>query len=545
MPLRVLPAFLTALTVTVVVLPRLAHLAQNIGLLDMPDERKVHNRPKPLVGGLGIALGLLFSSLLFIPLSNLRGLYAGIVLLVVVGFFDDFRELNHRWKFVAQFFAVVMMIYFSRTSLRSFGDLLTVGPLHLGIAGLPLTVFCAVGVVNAVNMIDGLDGLCGGVSLIASCSFAILAYINSQPELVLLSLALAGAVTGFLRYNWYPSKLFLGDGGSLLLGFALVFLSIAITQKQGSIVPPVAALLVLSFPVADAVTVMIKRAVKGRSPFYADNTHFHHILLLLGYCKKSADTNIFAVCGLLSVTAILGTIFAVPEAYLFLVFCIFAALHFAFSFNIRKILGYRAGIIKGKMPPAIRLVEKIGYLANIDEITGLLNRAALIDNLACEFTVFRKQDADLSIVLLDIDHFKRINVFHGREAGDRVLNHVSEVIRGMIRKTDIAGRYESDKFLLILPETAAAGAARLAEKIASTVSTMKIKIDGEKSVALSVSYGVGVADALTESAEKLISTADESLGGRSPADIGRGRDAGEDLSYTGLLQSAIRKTAAK
>jgi undecaprenyl-phosphate alpha-N-acetylglucosaminyl 1-phosphatetransferase len=532
--IRAALAFLAALGVTVLVLPRLGHLARNIGLLDMPNERKVHNSPKPLVGGLGIVLGLLFSSLLFVPLTYLRGYYAGVFSLVIIGFFDDFRELNHRWKFVAQFFAAALMIYFSHAFLFSFGDLLWTGPVYLGAAGIPMTIFCAVGVINAVNMVDGLDGLAGGISLIAFLSFAFLAYVNNQPELMLLSLALAGAVIGFIRYNWYPAKLFLGDGGSLLLGFSVAFLSIAVTQKEGGLVPPVAALLVVAFPVADAVTVMLKRGVKGRSPFYADKTHFHHILLLLGYCKRSADRTIFAVSGLLSAVAVLGTLYHVREAWLFLVFCLFFVTHFVFSFNFRKILRYRAGLVKGGMPCFYRAVERIGYFSNIDRITGLLNKKALLSNLECELTISRKQQTDLSVLLIDIDHFKRINNLHGRDAGDRVLNHMSQVIRDTIRKTDIAGRYESDKFLLILQETTFAGAVKLAGKISSIVSNMEIRTEGNRSVRLSLSYGAGTADSLTDTAGKLIDSAEESLGVGNEINVGRVRKS-ESLPYSEML----------
>jgi undecaprenyl-phosphate alpha-N-acetylglucosaminyl 1-phosphatetransferase len=528
-------AFLASLGVTVVVLPRMAHLAQNIGLLDMPNERKVHNVPKPLVGGLGIVLGLMFSSLLFVPLTYLRGYYAGVLSLVMIGFFDDFSELNHRWKFVAQFFAAALMIHFSRTLLLSFGDLLSVGPIYLGAAGLPLTIFCAVGVINAINMVDGLDGLAGGFSLIAFCSFSLLAYVNDQPELMLLSVALAGAVLGFIRYNWYPARLFLGDGGSLLLGFSLAFLSIAVTQKQDSIVPPVAALLVLAFPVTDAVVVMIKRAMKGKSPFYADKSHFHHILLLLGYCKRSADRTIFAISGLLSAVAVLGTIYAVPDAWLFLVFCIFFILHFVFSFSFRKILRYRAGLINGSMPFTYRVIERIGYFSNIDRVTGLLNKKALLSNLECELTIFRKEHTDLSIVLLDIDYFRRINTLYGRDAGDRVLNHVCQVIREKIRKTDIVGRYESDKFLMVLPETTGSGAEKLAKKISATVSETKLDVAGDSAVSLSVSYGTGSAGPSIDTAAKLLENAEKSLGAKYEINIGRVLKQDESLPYSQLL----------
>ncbi|MEJ2697189.1 MAG: diguanylate cyclase, partial [Candidatus Sulfobium sp.] len=199
-----------------------------------------------------------------------------------------------------------------------------------------------------------------------------------------------------------------------------------------------------------------------------------------------------------------------------------------------KILRYRAGLVKGGMPCFYRAVERIGYFSNIDRITGLLNKKALLSNLECELTISRKQQTDLSVLLIDIDHFKRINNLHGRDAGDRVLNHMSQVIRDTIRKTDIAGRYESDKFLLILQETTFAGAVKLAGKISSIVSNMEIRTEGNRSVRLSLSYGAGTADSLTDTAGKLIDSAEESLGVGNEINVGRVRKS-ESLPYSEML----------
>lgn len=249
-------AFFVSFAIAFLILPKLTRIASRIGLMDYPDNsRKVHTMPKPLVGGLGMIIGISFSCLLFFPVSELRGFFAGVITLGIVGFLDDFRELNHRLKFLAQIGASAFMIFFSKTVLLSFGDLLSFGPINLGIFTIPMTIFCTVGVINAINMIDGLDGLAGSISLIGFVAFSIFAYLNRQTELMLLSLALCGAVAGFLRYNWHPSRLFMGDSGSLFLGFSLAFLSIAITQTNDSLVPPVAPLLILAVPVVDTITI--------------------------------------------------------------------------------------------------------------------------------------------------------------------------------------------------------------------------------------------------------------------------------------------------
>lgn len=336
--LKSLLIFSTSLLIALFVLPRIIHLASALSLMDFPDSRrKVHDVPKPLVGGLGMILAVSFSCLIFIPPLdlNLRGFYSAVVMLGIVGFLDDFRELHYRWKFIAQMLAATIMIYYSKTILLSFGNLLSFGSIDLGIFAIPVTIFCTIGVINAINMIDGLDGLAGGVSFIAFISFAALAYINEQLNLMLLSLALGGAVLGFLKYNWHPSKLFMGDAGSFFLGFSLTFLSIAIAQGDNSVVPPAAILLVVTIPTVDTMTLMIKRGIRGKSPFSADKTHFHHILLKFGLDAKSAVMVLLFLSAVFSSLGIIGTIFKIPDYYLFSVFSIYFILYFMVSFYSR------------------------------------------------------------------------------------------------------------------------------------------------------------------------------------------------------------------
>lgn len=321
-------AFLTSLAAALFVMPRLAHIASRIGLMDYPDERKVHKNPKPLVGGIGIVMALSVSSILFIPIANLRGFYAGLIMLIIFGFLDDYKEITHRWKFVAQALSAIFIIYLSETVIMSFGDIFSFGPVNSGVLAVPATIFCVVGVINSLNMIDGLDGLAGGIALIAFASFAALSHINGQQELFLLSVAFAGAVAGFLRYNFPVSHIFMGDAGSLSLGFTLAFLSVAVTQEQGGIVAPVAALMVLAVPVIDTVTVMARRMIKGKNPFHADKTHIHHILMRKGFSKNQSVMIILAISACFSVAAVGGTALRIPDYYLFLLFAVY------FVFNL-------------------------------------------------------------------------------------------------------------------------------------------------------------------------------------------------------------------
>jgi UDP-GlcNAc:undecaprenyl-phosphate GlcNAc-1-phosphate transferase len=396
--------FFSSLVVTVFALRRLSRIALKFDLLDYPNERKVHNYPKPLVGGLGMIIGVSFC-LLFIILPNLRGFYVGAVILGIVGFLDDFKNLDYRWKFAAQILAALSMIYLSDTVLISFGDLLSLGSINLGVlVAIPVTLFCTVGVINAINMIDGLDGLAGGISLIAFISFAILASINEQTDLMLLSLVLSGAIVGFLRYNWYPSKLFMGDSGSLFLGFSLAFLSIAISQKDNSHVCAAAPLLILAVPIVDTAIITIKRMLNGRNPFVADKCHLHHILLDFGLNKKRTVKMILLVSAILSFFSVASMFFGIPDYYLFLIFLIYFILYLVSSFYVEEMLRFKLRFRRKRGWEN----ERIGKLALIfiramDHVLRV-NRKYKRYNLSLPFSfVAGEKDQDISgISTIDI-----------------------------------------------------------------------------------------------------------------------------------------------
>jgi UDP-GlcNAc:undecaprenyl-phosphate GlcNAc-1-phosphate transferase len=356
--LKIILIFLTTFLGTLFILPELIKIAstwivtktdssdEKYSLMDIPDnQRKIHKNPKPLVGGIGMLVVVSFSSVLFVTPTdiNLRGYYSSVIMLGIVGFLDDFSDLHYSYKFIAQMLASIIMMKYSNTILQSFGNIVPFFHGDLGYFALPVTILSAIGVINAINMLDGLDGLAGGVSLIAFISFAIFAFVNGQIEIMLLSVALIGALSGFLRYNWYPSKLFMGDAGSSFLGFSLTFLSIFVTQGEGNlgIVPPVAPLLILTVPIVDTVTVMTKRMLKGKSPFFADKSHLHHMLMRLGLSVKSSVKMILFLSVIFALLGVLGALLEVSEQSMFLVFITYFVLNIAVHFVLERILNKR------------------------------------------------------------------------------------------------------------------------------------------------------------------------------------------------------------
>lgn len=336
--LRIIFVFLTALFASLFVLPKLARIAKAIGLLDKPSEkRKVHKIPRPLVGGIGMVIAATFSSMVLVPISGMRGYFLGLSVLLLVGFLDDFKELGHRQKFVAQILATALLMYFSKVFLVTFGDLVGLGEIMVpDVSWLVwgLTIFCVVGVINAINLMDGLDGLAGGISFVAFLAFAIHSSIAGNETLMLLNLALAGAVLGFLRFNWYPSSLFMGDAGSLCLGFSLAFMALALTQGSGAKVSPVCPLLILAVPITDTLTVMTKRILRGQSPFKADRYHLHHIFMRYGMGRVTAVKAIVGISIFLSGISILGPLYRLPDYALFSAFILYLVIYVGASLCI-------------------------------------------------------------------------------------------------------------------------------------------------------------------------------------------------------------------
>ncbi len=300
-----LSTLLLSVFLTVSIIPMMTKLAERFHLVDFPNPRKVHTRAVPRIGGFAMALGAVFPIVLWTTVDNfVRAYLTGAAVLVVFGLLDDMRGLGYRAKFVGQLSAAAIVVSFGGVRIDSLGTLI---PASLTIPewlSAMVSLVAIVGVTNAINLSDGLDGLAGGISLLGFCAIGYLAYIAGDPSVLVLSLALAGAIFGFLRYNTYPATLFMGDTGSQLLGFSAIVFSIRITQGCTPL-SPVLPLLILGFPVLDTLTVMAERVRTGRSPFSADTNHFHHRLVRFGLHHTEAVFIIYLIQSTMILAAIL------------------------------------------------------------------------------------------------------------------------------------------------------------------------------------------------------------------------------------------------
>jgi UDP-GlcNAc:undecaprenyl-phosphate GlcNAc-1-phosphate transferase len=277
-----LSTLLLSVLITIALVPVLGTMAERMRIVDVPDERKIHERPIPRIGGVAMAVGAFVPILLWnFGDAFVRSYLIGAAIVVAFGILDDFRGLGFKWKFLGQFAAALVVVFLGGVTIHTLGMLLPGGFELPGWISVPLAVVVIVGVTNAINLADGLDGLAGGICLLTFVCIGFLAYLEGDLTIGFICLALAGAIFGFLRYNTHPATVFMGDTGSQLLGFSAVTLSLGLTQGNTAL-SPVVPLLLLGIPVLDTLFVMIVRLAGGKSPFAADKNHIHHNLMNLG-----------------------------------------------------------------------------------------------------------------------------------------------------------------------------------------------------------------------------------------------------------------------
>ncbi|WP_299531906.1 MraY family glycosyltransferase [Ulvibacterium sp.] len=303
--------------------PIIIYVVNRKGLMDDPDERSSHTNKVPTLGGMGLFIVFSLTIMLLGVLANLSrpellelvSLLAATLLLLIMGVKDDLVLMSPKKKLVGQLLASSIMLFLSDVRIEHFQGLLGVGELPYW-ASVGFTFFVFILVINAVNLIDGIDGLAGSIAILSSTTFGIFFLLNEQYLLSLVSFALIGSVIGFLYYNLSNTqKLFMGDSGSLLIGFLLAYQGIAfLGVNENALAPfavpnaPILLLAILSYPLLDTLRVFSMRAWQGRSPFSADRNHIHHRLLDLGNAHEQA-TLIVCVCNL----SIIGLVFLIGD----------------------------------------------------------------------------------------------------------------------------------------------------------------------------------------------------------------------------------------
>jgi UDP-GlcNAc:undecaprenyl-phosphate/decaprenyl-phosphate GlcNAc-1-phosphate transferase len=278
-------SLVTAFVVTLIAIPPIILLIKKYKLFDMPNARKEHSAPIPTMGGIAIFSGMVASLLIWFPFSNNLAqicFFFSILVLFGLGIMDDLRDLSARYKFIIQI-GLAALIAIAGIRITSFNGLFGINELSIS-AQYTMTILAIVGITNAFNLIDGIDGLAGGLGFMSLITLGLFLTMGKDANTALIAFALAGGMLAFLYYNFNPARIFMGDTGSLLLGFVVAVLCIRFIQvnnaNPSAIIgyAPVFTLGLVMIPVFDTLRVFGTRIWRGRSPFIADRTHIHHLL---------------------------------------------------------------------------------------------------------------------------------------------------------------------------------------------------------------------------------------------------------------------------
>ncbi|OEE68068.1 undecaprenyl-phosphate alpha-N-acetylglucosaminyl 1-phosphate transferase [Enterovibrio norvegicus FF-33] len=331
-------------------------LAFRIGLLDRPSERKHHAGAVPLVGGLSLYVCLMVYFLFYHHLDTVETIYIlSISLLALVGALDDKFDVSYKVRFFIQIMLALLMISTVEVELSYLGNMFGFGEIHLGILSYPITLLAVIGAINAFNMVDGIDGLLGGLSIVTFSALGYLFGTSGATDLMLLCLIVIVALVPYIIMNLgligKTRKVFMGDAGSMLIGFTAVWLLIKATQPNFEpVMRPVTALWIIALPLMDMAAIMIRRVKRGDSPFKPDREHLHHICQRAGL---NANQTLTAICTVaLSMTGIglIGENLQVPDLAMFGLFIImFCAYYLALAHVWRLLTVIRRLVKKDKV----------------------------------------------------------------------------------------------------------------------------------------------------------------------------------------------------
>lgn len=359
---------LVALLLSSVAIVLLRRPAVAWGLADIPGGRKQHQGIIPLTGGLGVFTGfLLVQPLLSVPVGELLPLYVGLVALVACGVIDDARDMRSTVKLGIQLAVAALMVLWGGRELVYLGSFPLVGEVSLGWLAVPVSIVAVAGLINAINMMDGVDGLAGGSALSVLAWLAVVAALQSQLTLFAVIVTLGASLAGFLLFNmrhpWRSkASVFMGDAGSMALGFAIAWFIVELSQRPGALVSPVAYGWLVALPVMDTLSLMVRRVRKGRSPFSADRDHLHHIFLRAGFTPGQTTLILMLLVAVLGGIGVVLSLAGVPDILLLLGLLLAFAAHITFvarawqtSKALRRL--HRATLGREVDPKAAQLVR--------------------------------------------------------------------------------------------------------------------------------------------------------------------------------------------
>lgn len=382
-----LAGFIVSFIAVVAITPFLIKVGKKYNLIDESNRRKVHRGAIPRIGGIGITIGTLLpivalsfvandpSQLFFDGPENAIVVIGGGLAIAIMGLVDDIWGLPAKIKLLFQFLIAGAAYYFGFSMIVLNTPF---GPLDLGLFSAPATILWIVGIINAFNLIDGLDGLSSGIAFFVSITLFIMSIYHIQLFPAIISSCLAGAVAGFLIYNFNPAKIFMGDSGSMFIGYILAIISLRGASKGGTLVSILIPLMAMGLPILDTVMAFVRRIVRNQSIFLADKQHIHHLLLLKGWTQRKVVTVLYGVSLLFAMLAML-TIF-MHDMERFLIFMVFIIV-------------------------VVIFISKLGYMEMIQSRYRLRKHNPLENELvkffADKFALFTNEDISKSLISFD------------------------------------------------------------------------------------------------------------------------------------------------
>jgi UDP-GlcNAc:undecaprenyl-phosphate/decaprenyl-phosphate GlcNAc-1-phosphate transferase len=290
--------FLTAFAVTYVIIPPIIRIAINKNLCDVPGERSSHTVNTPRLGGIAIFAGLLFAIVFWTPFKdfgNLQYILCAFIIIFLIGTKDDVEGISPYKKLGGEMIAAAILVFKSNVKLSSLYGTFGVYDIPDWFA-IPLSIFTIIVIINAFNLIDGINGLSGSIGVLITFSLGAWFFLTNNTVLAIVSFSLMGAIIAFLKYNYTPAKIFMGDTGTLLVGLVSAILTIKFIELHKVLANhplafksvPALAVSVLIFPLFDTLRVFVLRAIKNQSPFAPDRRHIHHLLIDSGFTHMQA-----------------------------------------------------------------------------------------------------------------------------------------------------------------------------------------------------------------------------------------------------------------
>ena len=347
-----LPSIAAVALISFVITRILIPVSHTVGLLDHPGQRKTHSGSIPLVGGIAIYLSVTLCSVVFLDLpEHFIGMALICGLVTLMGALDDRFPVHPVYRLIIQLMAGLSIASIGNVSLENLGNLFSFGDARLGLLAIPISALGIAGLCNAYNMTDGIDGLAGSLALVAMISLLSLTWNHAPENEVALLAFFCAAITVFLLFNltvrpFSSTKIFMGDAGSMFLGMAIAIAMIYFSQSEREIINPVTTLWLVAIPMMDMVSTMLRRILKRKSPFHADRTHLHHILMRAGMSQQQALFCIISSAVFFAAVGIfLERIWPQNEAISFALFLVVFGLYFnfvvkhawKFAVNIRSI----------------------------------------------------------------------------------------------------------------------------------------------------------------------------------------------------------------